>query len=792
MILDDDSVRLTDMEARQRADEALRESERRYQRVIENALDGIMIDDVEGRIVYANDRFLTTFGLTRHDLASVKLEDYIAPEYRTILRERHERRLAGEDVPAHFEYEGLRRDGTRIWLEVRVALVEENGVVTGTQSAIRDMTDRKVADLELRASKNQLQRLVDASPAVIYSCKAFGDFCATFVSDNIRRQLGYEPSDFVGDSTFWANRIHPDDRQRVLADLQRVGEHEVQVHEYRFRHKDGSWRWMLDEWRLLRDDDGQPSEIVGDWVDITDRKAAEDSLQKQEQLHRSIINASSNFIFSFDLEGRLLSANRTLCQAAGMSEEAMLGRTHVENGFAPELEEDWRERRRQIAKTGKESRSVATIDLPDGPHTLETVLSPLLDDSGRVAAISATSVDITERLRAKASLLRLSSAVEQASDIVLMTDPNGTITYVNPAFSRCYGFSSDEAIGNSAQILDDRRERDDSDEELWRPILQLPRAPSEQVKRDKQGRIVIVNESVSPVMNSDGTIGGFIAVQTDISEAKRTEYQQTLLRERMAEFAKMEALGTLAGGLAHDFNNVLGIVLSFCSMAHKNRDNHERFEDAIRTIELAVERGAGLSRQILTFARKHLPKLVHVDVNDLVLEVAGMLRPTFPKTISWSVTVAPDLPHIVADASQLHEVLVNLCVNARDAMPAGGTITLETSLAPESAPENGFPDALRSELVMIRVSDTGAGMSDEIKARAFDPFFTTKESGTGLGLAVAYGVITTLGGRIRLDSQLGRGTSFELLLPVSERRVERVEKLREVTGLGGTETVLMV
>ena len=293
-------------------------------------------------------------------------------------------------------------------------------------------------------------------------------------------------------------------------------------------------------------------------------------------------------------------------------------------------------------------------------------------------------------------------------------------------------------------------------------------------------------------MNSDGTIGGFIAVQTDISEAKRTEYQQTLLRERMAEFAKMEALGTLAGGLAHDFNNVLGIVLSFCSMAHKNRDNHERFEDAIRTIELAVERGAGLSRQILTFARKHLPKLVHVDVNDLVLEVAGMLRPTFPKTISWSVTVAPDLPHIVADASQLHEVLVNLCVNARDAMPAGGTITLETSLAPESAPENGFPDALRSELVMIRVSDTGAGMSDEIKARAFDPFFTTKESGTGLGLAVAYGVITTLGGRIRPDSQRGRGTSFELLLPVSERRVERVEKLREVTGLGGTETVLLV
>ena len=247
------------------------------------------------------------------------------------------------------------------------------------------------------------------------------------------------------------------------------------------------------------------------------------------------------------------------------------------------------------------------------------------------------------------------------------------------------------------------------------------------------------------------------------NDTKRKRLEQQLMQAQ-----KMEGLGTLAGGIAHDFNNILAIILGYTTRLEKWQTEPGHIPGAIKVIKDAVERGAALVQQLLTSARQTEARLSSVDLNDLIRELEKMLQATFPKMISFDLRLDPALPHITADRSQIHQVLLNLCVNARDAMPSGGTITLETSMTTGAEISEYFSGAEPGTYVSVRVRDTGTGMTRQEKAHIFEPFYTTKErgKGTGLGLSVVYGVVNSHRGFVHVESEINKGTTFCIYLPL--------------------------
>ena len=317
----------------------------------------------------------------------------------------------------------------------------------------------------------------------------------------------------------------------------------------------------------------------------------------------------------------------------------------------------------------------------------------------------------------------------------------------------------------------------------------------EYANRAKDGTPVYVIGTAAPV-HEEGKIAGFVAVQQDVTARNRAIEERRRLDDRLERLARMEALGTLAGGIAHDFNNILSIILSHVELVERATRGEPRAATAIRTVKQAVRRGAGLSAQILTFARRTEVPLEVVEVAPLLRELGSMLSETLPRTVTVSVDLAPDLPPLRADASQLHQAIVNLCLNARDAMPGGGTVRISASTVAREQVADLIDGAVSSNWVCLAVSDDGTGMDAETRQRIFEPFFTTKEKGhgTGLGLAVVYGIVKAHGGAVDLESEPGRGTTFRVYLPIADAATTATSVAEDAPQRrrGGAETVLLV
>jgi two-component system cell cycle sensor histidine kinase/response regulator CckA len=272
--------------------------------------------------------------------------------------------------------------------------------------------------------------------------------------------------------------------------------------------------------------------------------------------------------------------------------------------------------------------------------------------------------------------------------------------------------------------------------------------------------------------------------------------QRLDLEAQLRQSQKMESIGTLAGGVAHDFNNILGIISGYCYYVRNNRGDADRVISALEAIEKSVDRGAGLVRQILTFARKTEVQWEAIDLGAVVHEAGKLLATTFPKTISFTIQADPRIPPLLGDSTQLHQTILNLCVNARDAMPNGGRLTIRTEMLPLDEVQRHFPAATEQAYALLSVTDTGSGMDEQTRSRIFEPFFTTKsrEKGTGLGLAVVYGIIKSHNGFISVQSAVGEGTCFQLWLPILPAPAsEQSQGGKEPQSVvGGNETILFV
>lgn len=336
--------------------------------------------------------------------------------------------------------------------------------------------------------------------------------------------------------------------------------------------------------------------------------------------------------------------------------------------------------------------------------------------------------------------------------------PDGQVLTCNPAFANIFGFDSmEEAIsGNFLELLRSRKDG----VELLEMVRQSGIVERHELEMSQRGG--------DPVYVVARLVGSFVEGElTDLQVYLFNDTKRKRLEQQLVQSQKMEGLGTLAGGIAHDFNNILAIILGYTNRLETLASKAET-SGATKIIKEAVERGAALVQQLLTSARQTETRFSSLDLNDLVRELERMLQATFPKMINFELHLQPGLPLITADRSQIHQVLLNLCVNARDAMKDGGTLALETSITPGAELTESFTGAGTQDYACIRVRDTGSGMSRQVKSHIFEPFFTTKErgKGTGLGLSVVYGVVNNHRGFVQVESEPNAGTTFIIYLPV--------------------------
>ena len=396
--------------------------------------------------------------------------------------------------------------------------------------------------------------------------------------------------------------------------------------------------------------------------------------------------------------------------------------------------------------------------------------------------------NVTERNKSQAEQRWLATAVEQSAEAIVIADKDGNTQYVNPAFERISGYSREEIAGKKLSPLAGPDYNEALQRQLWKTITRGEVWNGRLERRKKDGTIYFEDTTIAPVRDARGEIANFVAVKRDVT-------REVLLEKELLHAQKMEAVGTLAGGIAHDFNNLLTVILGYSEYLLMDGDIGELARGDLSKLNQAAQKGAELVQSLLTFSRKVEPKFSPTSLNQQVEQVKNLLGRTLPKKINISVALEKGLAIIHADSSQVQQVLMNLAVNAKDAMPNGGKLTIQTSnVVLDEEFCRSHLGAKPGRYAMVSVSDTGHGMDKQILGHIFEPFYTTKGMGrgTGLGLAMTYGIVKQHAGYIECESVVGAGTSFRVYLPVPDA-VAPEEDIREKLVLpGGPETVLLV
>jgi len=419
----------------------------------------------------------------------------------------------------------------------------------------------------------------------------------------------------------------------------------------------------------------------------------------------------------------------------------------------------------------------------------------LLETAARISkplmeVLIAYGLSFREPRESEEKIHELYCAVEQSPSIVMMTDPRGRIEYVNPRFSEVTGYPAREVMGENPRFLKSGETSPEEYRVLWETISSGGKWRGEFHNRKKNGQMYWESACISAVRDRQGEITHFLAVKEDITEQKKLYLQ-------LLQAQKMETVGRLAGGVAHDFNNMMTVVLGHCEVLLRNLRNGDPTRKNIEEIKKAGQRASSLTHQLLAFSRKQVLQPQVINLNQSVSTMSKMLQRLIGEDIKLVTILDPELGQVKADPGQIGQVILNLAVNARDAMPGGGTLTIETlnTCLDESTWADKNVTVNYGPYVMLAVSDTGAGMDAETQRRIFEPFFTTKEEGrgTGLGLSTSYGIIKQSGGYIWAYSEPGRGATFKVYLPRVDEEADAGGREQTATGsLTGSETILLV
>ncbi|MCI0702872.1 MAG: PAS domain S-box protein [Planctomycetia bacterium] len=641
----------------------------------------------------------------------------------------------------------------------------------------RDDRERRSAFVQARRVEAELRAVLGSSPAALWSAErvpgpdVFAGWQFRYVSPLLARLAG-RAADYFDHPFKWAEVVHPLDRETYRAAVRRLLIAGTDLEQlYRVQATDGAVRWVRDRLQVVRDQSGRPTRLDGCLVDVTEQRQIEEALRQNEQRFRALVEKSRDGILLFDERGAIRYASPAILSILGYEPASVLGKDAFHLAHPDDLTESRNKFAHTLAHPGEDVAHTFRAVAADGTvRVIEMNACNRLDDPS-VRAVVVNYRDVTEREAATRQLASQHALLEgifaSVPDIVVYKDREGRFLGCNPAFEALCGRPVAEVIG---------LECNDPFTDEWAARVHVAEETvltSGQTVRGKEwvtypdGHKALLDIAISPLRGADGGIQGLITVGRDVTEEDRLE-------EELRQSHKLEAVGRLAGGIAHDFNNLLTVVLGNLELIRTGAAVGNEAEELLAATERAARQAADLTKQMLGFARRQPLRTATVDLNALVRESLGLLRRTIDARITVHFTPAPDLPPVAVDPVQVQQVLMNLCLNARDAMPDGGTLTLETAnvdaLPPTSegaiTEGSGLKGPLR-EFVRLSVSDTGIGMNDAVRAKIFDPFFTTKGvgQGTGLGLAVVYGVAQAHGGWVDVTSAPGSGSRFDVYLP---------------------------
>ena len=818
---------------RERIVAQLREAEMKYRRIFDNAVEGIFQATPDGRFLTANRAMARMHGYESAETMMAALTDvatqlYVNPAQREALLAA----LRTGDVVSNLEFEIIRADGRTLWVRENVHAVRDaKGALLYVEGTVEDVSALWWGEQRRRLQYAMARVIADAGSVEEARPQLLRTICET-----LEWEMGA-----VWDVDADAGVLHCVEVWSVPE--VEIGEFEKAntALECRRGQRLAGEVWQLAEPKWIADltaeDDypnarlarecgmasafGVPVEVRGEVCHVLEffspkiappdhelgqtlgaiasqlsylieRKRSEEALRRSEMRKAAILRSALDCIITFDIEGKITEFNPAAERAFGYSQEEALGREMADMINPAPLRESQQRGLALYEATSAGPAQGRRMELTamrgDGSEfPVELAISRFVVDGKPL--FTAYVRDITERKDAERLNSELAAVVANSNDAMIACTLSGEITGWNLGAERIYGYAADEIVGRPLGTLIPPERLDEFPQTLNIVKCGESLANYETVRLRKDGKKISVSLTDSPILGDGGRVTGLSSIARDITERKRLE-------EELLQAQKMDAVGRLAGGIAHDFNNILTAILGYSDLIIGQTDERQWMYKHLTEIRKAADFAASLTHQLLAFSRRQPLFLRVFNLNDSVRSLQKMLERVIGENIAIRTQFKAEIGRLKADPGQLEQVLLNLCVNARDAMPKGGTITIRTEDVTYVPDESGSVNEMPAgEYVKLTVTDTGHGMTPEVSRHIFEPFFTTKEQGhgTGLGLATCYGIVKQSGGYITVDSVVGSGSTFSIYLPRVEESGEKSNSKIEVGQLlGGTETVLYV
>lgn len=728
------------------------------------------------------------------------------PEESRPLIEAAVRNAVENHIPFDLELPMITAKGRRIWVRDEGSVVTENGKAVMLHGAIQDITQRKIAETALAESESRTKLLVQAANVGLWDWDLQTN--EAYYSPEWKKLLGYEDTDIKNQFDEWSSRLHPCDLQPTLDAVRAFHEGTSDTYgiEFRMRHRDGSWRWIFAQADLQRDSQNRPLRMMGCHIDITARKEAEEALRKSEERINFALDATQDGLWDWNIETGDVYFSPQWARLLGYPPEKVLPRVefffyllHPEDvPNVKQLLDD------HLAGRIPVKQGEVRLKMHSGEYRwfLDRGKVVVRDEEGKPLRMVGTITDITDRKHAQTALAEAKSTAESAlretealrrtlaeHAIVSVADSDGKISSVNDRFCELSGFDREEILGQDFSLLDSGEQSP----EFWREMRSVIQTgiawKGEICNRSKNGKRYWVDSIIAPFKGQDGRIEKYVGIHHDITDRKQAEAQ-------LVQAQKLESMGRLAGGVAHDFNNMLSVILGHSEIALSRIDASQPLAHHLQEVQRAAQRSADLTRQLLAFACKQIITPRAIQLNAAISSVMKMLSRLLGEDIQIECQPGQDLWLVQMDPSQIDQILTNLCVNARDAISHFGKITISTeNIIVDEVLCASNVDAVPGQYVKLSVADTGAGMNKTTLAQIFEPFFTTKPIGvgTGLGLATVYGVVRQNHGFIQVSSEPGQGSTFEIFLPRFTGNPETFPKIASgISRTSNSETILVV
>jgi len=755
------AARVTVELERERADEALREREEQYRAIFNATTDGLVLRDPELRLVDVNPALLAMTGFTREETIGEERVLFAPPELHDKVRDAYRRALAGEHVV--YESEAVRRDGGRFEVEMRYLPIQYRGM-PHVLAIARDITERKRAEAGMRASEEQYRAIFNAAEDAL----VLWDSALRRVDVNpaYERLYGWSREEVVG-HRYEARAVSPAYVEERMQLVRRSLAGETCHAELESICKNGE-RFQADIRTIPVVHRGEPH-VLTIVRNITERRQREEALRASEEQYRAIFNASEDALVLWDSNLRRVDVNTAYERLYGWRREEVIGRGYETLGVPSQFTEPRLDLvRRTLA--GETCRVELESVRKNGEHFQADIRTiPFMHRGERHVLTIAR--DITER-REREQALRASEeqyrAIFNASfDGMIIRTLEGEIVDVNPALESMYGYGREELIGRTfGPIISEGRA------ESFRGYLAEVAAGrhfrTESHVPRKDGSRVYIEVLGSPVMY-DGK-PHVLSVVRDITARREAESRHRELEAQLRQAQKMEAIGHLTGGIAHDFNNILTGIMGYLTLASEREaaSSDAKLARHLQQAQHGATRARELIQQMLTFSRAQKGKPRAVDLAALTEDAVRLLGSSLPSSVELRTELEPGLPAVMIDPVQVEQILLNLCINARDAMDGAGTIKVGVRLAANGAAAcTSCHQAADDRYVELYVADSGPGIAKNVIDRMFEPFFSTKEvgRGSGMGLATVHGIVHEHGGHIVVDTAPGAGATFKVLLP---------------------------